>query len=71
MEVNPPTRARTQKQPECPSTDEWVKKMGGVHTHTAEYYSGKKESLSLGTCMDLGHDAVISQRKIRAIGCHL
>ena len=29
--------ARTWKQPKCPSTDEWIKKMG--HIYTMEYYS--------------------------------
>ena len=31
------TIARTQKQPKCPSTDEWIKKMW--HIYTMEYYS--------------------------------
>ena len=31
------TRARTWKQPKCPSTDEWIKKMW--HIYTMEYYS--------------------------------
>ena len=31
------TIAKTWKQPECPSTDEWIKKMWYVHT--MEYYS--------------------------------
>ena len=25
--------AKTWKQPKCPSTDAWVKKMGYTHTH--------------------------------------
>ena len=29
--------ARTWKQPKCPSTDEWIKKMW--HIYTMEYYS--------------------------------
>ena len=28
------TIARTQKQPKCPSTDEWIRKMCYTHTHT-------------------------------------
>ena len=32
------TIARTWKQPKCPSTGEWIKKM--QHTYTMEYYSG-------------------------------
>uniref|UniRef100_A0A8C9BUU9 DUF1725 domain-containing protein n=1 Tax=Phocoena sinus TaxID=42100 RepID=A0A8C9BUU9_PHOSS len=31
------TIARTWKQPKCPSTDEWIKKMW--HIHTMDYYS--------------------------------
>ena len=34
------TIARTQKQPKCPSTDEWIKKMW--HIYTMEYYSASK-----------------------------
>ena len=39
------TIARTWKQPKCPSTDEWIKKMW--HIYTMEYYSAiKKTKLS-------------------------
>ena len=34
------TVARTQKQPKCPSKDEWIKKMW--HIYTMEYYSAIK-----------------------------
>ena len=33
------TRARTGKQPKCPSTEEQIEKIW--HTHTTEYYSAK------------------------------
>ena len=36
------TTARTWKQPKCPSTDEWVKKMW--HIYTMEYYSAIKRN---------------------------
>ena len=48
--------ARTWKQPRCPSTDEWTKKLWYVcvcvyihththtHTHTLEYYSAIKRN---------------------------
>ena len=36
------TIAKTWKQPECPSTDEWIKKMWYVHT--MEYYSAIKKN---------------------------
>ena len=48
------TIARTRKQPTCPSTDEWIKKMW--HIHTMEYYSAIKRNeieLSVVRCMDL------------------
>ena len=35
------TIAMTWKQPKCPSTDEWIKKMW--HIYTMEYYSAKKK----------------------------
>ena len=36
------TIARTWKQPRCPSTDEWIKKMWYIHT--MEYYSATKRN---------------------------
>ena len=48
------TVAETQKQPKCPSTEEWIKKMR--YTHTMEYYSatGKNEAMPFtATWMDL------------------
>ena len=48
------TIARTWKQPKCPSTDEWVKKMW--HIYTMEYYSAVKRNeieLSVVRWMDL------------------
>ena len=36
------TTARTWKQPKCPSTDEWIKKMW--HIYTMEYYSAIKRN---------------------------
>ena len=36
------TIARTWKQPKCPSTDEWIKKMWYIYT--MEYYSGIKRN---------------------------
>ena len=35
------TIAKTWKQPKCPSTDEWIKKMW--YTYTMEYYSAIKK----------------------------
>ena len=36
------TRPRTWKQPKCPSSDEWIKKMW--HICTMEYYSAIKRN---------------------------
>ena len=36
------TIAKTWKQPKCPSTDEWIRKMW--YTHTMEYYSAIKKN---------------------------
>ena len=36
------TIARTWKQPKCPSTDEWIKKLW--HIYTMEYYSAIKRN---------------------------
>ena len=35
------TVAKTRKQPKCPLTDEWVKKMWYIYT--VEYYSAVKK----------------------------
>ena len=36
------TIARSWKQPKCPSTDEWIKKMWYIYT--VEYYSAIKKN---------------------------
>ena len=36
------TIARTWKQPKCPSSDEWIKKMWDIYT--VEYYSAIKRN---------------------------
>ena len=37
------TIAKTWKQPKCPSTDEWIKKMWYIYT--MEYYSAIKKEI--------------------------
>ena len=48
------TIARTWKQPKCPSTEEWIKKMWYIYT--IEYYSAIKKNKIMpfaATWMDL------------------
>ena len=48
------TIARSWKQPKCPSTDEWIKKMWYIYT--MDYYSaikGNEIELFVETWMDL------------------
>ena len=47
------TTAKIWKQPKCPSTEEWIKKM---YTYTIEYYSAIKKNKIMSfavTWMDL------------------
>ena len=57
------TMARTWKQPKCPSTDEWIKKMW--HRYTMEYYSAiKRNEIELFVMRWMDLQSVI-QRKVR------
>ena len=47
------TIARTRKQPKCPSTDEWIKKMW--HRYTMEYYSAIKRN-EIGSFLKMSMD---------------
>ena len=64
------TIARTWKQPKCPSTDEWIKKMW--HIHTMEYYSAINRNeieLFVVRWMDLESviQSEVSQRKTNTV----
>ena len=58
------TIAKTWKQPKCPSTEEWIKKMWYIYT--MEYYSDIKKNKIMpfaATWMDLDI-IILSERKI-------
>ena len=59
----PFTIARTQKQPRCPSTDEWIKKVWYIHT--TEYYSAVKRNTFESVLMRWMNLAPITQSKLR------
>ena len=45
------TIAGTWKQPKCPSTEEWIKKMW--HIYTVEYYSAIKKEQNNAICSSM------------------
>ena len=47
------TIARTWKQPKCPSTEEWIKKMWCIYT--VEYYSAIKRN-EIGSFVEMWMD---------------
>ena len=52
------TIVRTWKQPKCPSTDEWIKKMW--HIHTMQYYSAiKRNKIELFVVRQMDLESVI------------
>ena len=51
------TIARTWKQPKCPSSDEWIKKMW--HIYTMEYYSAIKNEIELFVMRWMNLESVI------------
>ena len=60
------TTAKTWKQPKCPSTEEWIKKMW--NTYSVGYYSAieKNEIMPFAaTWMDLGFIILSSLQQVR------
>ena len=55
--------ARTQKQPKCPLTDEWIKKMWYIHT--MEYYSAIKRNETGSSVMMWMNPESIIQSEVR------
>ena len=49
------TIARTWKQPKCPMTDEWIKKMWYMYIYTMEYYSAIKRN-KIGSFVEMWMD---------------
>ena len=45
------TIAKTWKQPKCPSTDKWIKKM--CYVYTMEYYSAIKKEWNNAICSNM------------------
>ena len=45
------TIAKTWKQPKCPSTEEWIKKMFYTHTHTHTHTHTLLNMQSFSACM--------------------
>ena len=64
------TIARTWKQPKCPPTDEWIKKMWNIYT--MEYYSAIKRN-KIGSFVETWMDletviqSEVSQRKTNIV----
>ena len=71
------TIARTWKQPMCPSSDEWIKKMW--HIYTMEYYSAiKRNEIELFVVMWMELESVIQsevsqkeKNKYSMVTCYL
>ena len=58
------TIARTWKQPECPSTEKWIKKMW--HIYTMEYYSAiKRNEIELFVVRWMDLESVIQSKVSR------
>ena len=57
------TIARTWKQPKCPSTEEWIKKMW--YMYTVEYYSAIKRN-KIGSFLEMWIDLeTVIQSEVR------
>ena len=57
------TIAKTWKQPRCPLTDEWIKKLWYIYT--MEYYSAIKRNTFESLLMRMMNLELIIQREVR------
>ena len=58
------TIARTWKQPKCPSTDEWIKKMW--YMYTMEYYYSAIKRNEIGSFVEMWMDLeTVIQSEVR------
>ena len=55
------TTTKTWKQPKCPSSDEWIKKMWYIYT--MEYYSAIKKEQNNAICSNM--DATKDSYKVK------
>ena len=63
--------AKTWKQPKCPSTDEWIKKMWYIYT--MEYYSAiiKNEIIPFAAILDLEINILSEVSQTEKDKCHM
>ena len=62
------TITRSWKQPKCPSTDEWIKKVWYIYT--MEYYSVIKRN-EIGSFVEMWMDQVSQKEKKKHILRHI
>ena len=58
------TIAKTWKQPKCPLTEEWIKKMWYIYIYTREYHSAIKTSEILPLAAPQMSLEIITQREV-------
>ena len=57
------TRAKLWKEPRCPSTDEWIKKMWSIYT--MEYYLAiRKDEYLPFTSMQMELEGIMGERQL-------
>ena len=58
------TRAKIGNQSKCPQTDEWIKKIWYILTHTKEYYSAIKKNEIMPSSATWEDQEIITLSKI-------